>query len=175
MMDTTIPDKYPAPETMIPDLDPNDGAVCIGCGCTDLAACETDNGPCHWLVRNEEFILGVCSACDHALGVWQILQERARQIVEEDMTAKHDDTQIDESLALAAACYAAPCGIYRVKHGNPEADPIEAEIVPAWPEGWHPAWDKRGVHPRIRQLAIAGALIAAEMDRLRRAGLGNEP
>lgn len=39
-----------------------------------------------------------------------------------------------------------------------------------WP--WPTEWDKRGKHSRHRQLEIAGALIAAEIDRLRRAGAG---
>ena len=30
---------------------------CRVCGCTDLAACETADGPCHWVEEN------LCSAC----------------------------------------------------------------------------------------------------------------
>ena len=33
-------------------------------------------------------------------------------------------------------------------------------------------WDKRKKHSRVRQLVIAGALIAAEIDRVRRAEAG---
>ena len=59
---------------------------------------------------------------------------------------------------MAAACYAAPAQIF-----------VEmSEYVDAWP--WEPQFDKRGKHSRIRCLTIAGALIAAEIDRLKRAG-----
>jgi hypothetical protein len=36
--------------------------TCIGCGCTDYAACETETGPCHWAVRLAG-AKGVCSRC----------------------------------------------------------------------------------------------------------------
>lgn len=39
-----------------------------------------------------------------------------------------------------------------------------ADEVGPWP--WSDAWDKRKKHDRIRQLSIAGALIAAEINRL---------
>lgn len=36
--------------------------TCIGCGCTDEEACETESGgACHWLIKNVDF--GVCSEC----------------------------------------------------------------------------------------------------------------
>jgi hypothetical protein len=34
------------------------------------------------------------------------------------------------------------------------------------PESWAPEYDKRGKHDRLRRLEIAGALIAAEIDRI---------
>lgn len=30
---------------------------CRVCGCTDMDACETDDGPCHWVAAD------LCSAC----------------------------------------------------------------------------------------------------------------
>jgi hypothetical protein len=33
---------------------------CIGCGCTDEAACE---GGCSWSLINDEAGLGICSSC----------------------------------------------------------------------------------------------------------------
>jgi hypothetical protein len=79
---------------------------------------------------------------------------------------------------MAAACYAAPEPIF--VHG-PHEVPInsargmeEAGYVydyktvtdyhDAWP--WDDECDKRWKHGRLRQLVIAGALIAAEIDRL---------
>jgi hypothetical protein len=45
----------------------------------------------------------------------------------------------------------------------------------AWPESWDEIWgEKMHDHPRIEQLAIAGALIAAEIDRLQRAAMNAE-
>lgn len=109
-------------------------------------------------------------------GTALIAAERARQIRVECWTPDHDDEHTDHSLALAACAYAAP-------------SPDIAQIC--WPASWSPEWDKRpvvqaaslpGVHPvtrlagadeipipqRIRNLAKAGALIAAEIDRLQR-------
>ena len=33
------------------------GGVCRVCGCTDALACQTDEGPCHWVEKD------LCSAC----------------------------------------------------------------------------------------------------------------
>jgi hypothetical protein len=55
-------------------------------------------------------------------------------------------------LASAAAFYALP-----EKYG---------ELVGFWPTNWH--HHKKRKHDRVKQLAIAGALIAAEIDRLLR-------
>jgi len=88
-----------------------------------------------------------------------ISTERQRQILKEGYTDKHDDLFKDGELAWAAVCYAAPkerlVGVY---HLGGWVDP--------WP--WHPKFDKRGQHNRVRELQIAGALIAAEIDRLLR-------
>lgn len=49
---------------------PNRHAVCIGCGCTDLRACE---GGCSWLAVDRGKGIGVCSRCaqnrQHAVNV----------------------------------------------------------------------------------------------------------
>jgi len=90
-------------------------------------------------------------------GVSLIAYERYRHICVEGWTPEHDDRHVDGEMAMAAACYAAdhwPWGA---------ADP--------WP--WDAKWDKRGKHDRIRQLVIAGSLIAAEIDRLQRAALAD--
>lgn len=55
-------------------LDTPDGplASCIGCGCTDIAAC-TDRKtgrPCYWLVVDRSQGHGVCSNCDRFMLEW---------------------------------------------------------------------------------------------------------
>jgi hypothetical protein len=46
-------------------------AVCIGCGCDDLDACEDDFGdPCYWLVVDRKAGVGVCSECPGAVDRW---------------------------------------------------------------------------------------------------------
>ena len=103
-------------------------------------------------------------------GADRIAQERARQKKAEGWTEEHDDRHKHDELALAAACYAAPRAIYvktvLARGGAQYADP--------WP--WSEDWDKRHDVParllmrelRIRDLEKAGALIAAEIDRLLR-------
>ena len=101
-------------------------------------------------------------------GAQRIAAERKRQIEVEGWTPEHDDNHADDSLSIAAACYAV-AGL------NP---PVEVQCcideegcgTDAWP--WSHDDGKRDKHPRIRRLEIAGALIAAEIDReLRLAGV----
>ena len=47
-----------------PDFYSSDGlAVCLGCGCTDLHACDDDGVPCSWAAVNRERGIGICSRC----------------------------------------------------------------------------------------------------------------
>lgn len=108
-------------------------------------------------------------------GVELIARERQRQIDVERYTPKHDDEHTDFSLAMAAACYAAPNLIYVQKNVG-----SDVHFCDPWP--WERAQDKRRINgmlhgntpfarsrdERLRQLAIAGALIAAEIDRIQR-------
>jgi hypothetical protein len=117
-------------------------------------------------------------------GVDLIAAERERQVAAEGWSSEHDDTHTNHEIALAAACYAAPDQIYIGR-----ADKYGVELRDAWP--WELAADKRSrdvrawfPHPlglalmarpelremRVRELAKAGALIAAEIDRLQRVG-----
>lgn len=97
-------------------------------------------------------------------GVDLIAAERTRQIEEEGWTPEHDAQHRGSALAWAAACYAAPVPIYRQERlaaGTSFLDP--------WP--WrYGGQDKRNAAPtpdeRLRELVKAGALIAAEIDRL---------
>jgi len=102
-------------------------------------------------------------------GVEKIQEERLRQISSEGWTPEHDDEHDDESLAWAAVCFAAPGEVF-VRSEYHFYDP--------WPDSWAERWDKRidkhgtpvpqtKAH-RIHLLTIAGALCAAEIDRLER-------
>lgn len=87
-------------------------------------------------------------------GAELIADERQRQMDVEGWTPEHDDEHDMGELAYAAACYASYAGERR-------------ERSPAfWPfanTDWKPG-------EAIRDLAKAGALIAAEIDRLQRQG-----
>lgn len=85
-------------------------------------------------------------------GAELIAAERQRQIESEGWTAEHDDGHTDGSLAIEA-CHFALMNTQLEWRG----------------EGMCGSYDERAAKPRIRQLAIAGALIAAEIDRLQRA------
>lgn len=107
-----------------------------------------------------------------ASGSELIAAERQRQIDKEGWVPSHDDEHADSELAIAAICYAAPRPIYMQNGYLCFRDP--------WP--WEQHWDKRPrtnggrvktsdqltPRQRIRQLVKAGALIAAEIDRLQR-------
>lgn len=103
-------------------------------------------------------------------GAELIAQERQRQIEEEGYSSDHDDKEINGELSLAAACYAVE-GVEDVRDIYAVIKVGSGDIVShedAFP--WEPDLDKREVHTRLRRLVIAGALIAAEIDRLQRLG-----
>lgn len=111
---------------------------------------------------------------DVKTGAEMIAAERARQIVDEGWSPEHDAHHTDDELAWAAACYAAPRTIYSAL-----ATPGSYRFVEPWPveytanlnrgePGYRP-W-RRSECDRITELVKAGALIAAEIDRLQRAG-----
>ena len=88
-----------------------------------------------------------------------IAAERERQISKEGWTPEHDDKHNVGELAAAASCYAmGDCKIYLEVEGAPN------QVLKIWPwddEWWNPK-DER------RNLVRAGALIAAEIERLDR-------
>jgi PRTRC genetic system protein C len=110
-----------------------------------------------------------------ASGAGLIAAERTRQVTQEGWSAEHDDEHDDHSLALAACAYAAPEPLH-VYRNPPDL------FVDCWPRAWKSGHDKRKrdgegapasakqytTAERIRNLAKAGALIAAEIDRLTR-------
>jgi hypothetical protein len=89
-------------------------------------------------------------------GIELIAKERERQISTEGWTAAHDDQHINGELRDAAICYAMVCDD-RAGEGAVDLSP--------WPwdmDWWKPSDDQK------RNLVKAGALIAAELDRLMR-------
>jgi hypothetical protein len=102
-------------------------------------------------------------------GLERIATERRRQEMIEGFDAKHDDDHVVDELAWMAAAYAAPEPIELVMDGS---DP--------WPHGVdldkRPRGHDGGIMPnssvtlaeRVHQLEKAGALCAAEIDRLLR-------
>lgn len=90
-------------------------------------------------------------------GVSLIAAERKRQVEKEGWDATHDDTHVRGEMAITAACYAV----------EGTAAVVTVDGCEAWP--WGSCDDKRNWHGPVRRLVIAGALIAAEIDRLSRA------
>ena len=90
-------------------------------------------------------------------GIERIAAERKRQIEVEKWTPYHDDGHESGQLVLAAMAYATPGIHYRQNQYPPPH---------VWP--WERMYWKPSTDP-IRNLEKAGALIAAEIDRLERA------
>ena len=88
-------------------------------------------------------------------GAGLISAERSRQIKEEGWSSSHDDQHKFFELGWAALCYLQR-GIV------PHAESYKPTLWPWDGEWWKPSTD------RIRNLVKAGALIAAEIDRLKR-------
>jgi len=115
-------------------------------------------------MRHDAEVERLTSLSEQQDGVAVIAAERRRQLEKEGWTPEHDDHHTDQSLAQAAACYAWP-----------PMRPIEVKKAWPWkPWEWKPelhaidADENELIDARIRVLAKAGALIAAEIDRLRR-------
>lgn len=86
-------------------------------------------------------------------GVELITAERNRQIVEEGYTPEHDDSYTDAQIVRAAVAYA--------RHTYTRYSAM------SWPRDWDTMRWNPSADP-VRNLAKAGALIAAEIDRLQR-------
>lgn len=93
-------------------------------------------------------------------GIELIAEERQRQIEVEGWTSANDDLWYGDEMAIAASCYCLPVGQreYRVRD--------------QWPFAYK--WWKPTPNDRIRELQKAGALIAAEIDRLQRIKNANQ-
>ena len=86
-------------------------------------------------------------------GIELIAEERQRQIEVEGYNDLHDSHHVSDELAIAAAIYAMP-----------ERYRFDSQIINKWPWGWK--YYKPCPDDRIRELVKAGALIAAEIDRM---------
>jgi len=112
-----------------------------------------------------EFVCQACGRCtQHCIcpatgrhqkkvdGAAAITAERERQLTEEGYTLGHDlENNKAGELALAACYYA-----------HPDA----GEAGKCFPRNWDYRHGKRGAFSMLRRLAVAGALIAAEYDRI---------
>lgn len=125
--------------------------------------------PTHWMP------LAACPPCDPADpcasgGIAAIAAERRRQMEVEGWTIEHDDAHGRHDMPRAAACYAwvaSLSGDVRELMGHCD----EWNTMPVFRALW--PWDRKWWKPtgRRRDLVKAGALIAAEIDRLDRAAL----
>ncbi|MDE4098983.1 hypothetical protein [Phaeobacter gallaeciensis] len=102
-------------------------------------------------------------------GIEAIAAERQRQIEEEGWTPENDDQHDDESLAMVAAIFAAPDHLFCQQVDEYDDGTKSVTFYDPWPISWHDGWDRRTDFDRKRLLVIAGALLAAEIDRLDRA------
>lgn len=146
---------------------------CRLCGCDELNACPTAEGPCHWVSED------LCSACsdrmiEHAASTTiagEILLERMRQTTGEGFTCAHDDAYPGGVLVRAAVSYAAHASVAlslrQAMARNPKSAAAyrEGKVPGTWP--WAGDWWKP-VDPR-RDLVKAAALIVAEIEKLDRA------
>ena len=89
-------------------------------------------------------------------GIELIAVERERQVSEEGWTSSHDGNHEYGQLAEAAACYATSENRRAKYRGQ-----LSPDLWPFDHKWWKPTPDDR-----VRELVKAGALIAAEIDRL---------
>lgn len=104
------------------------------------------------------------SAYYDLMGLDAISAERTRQMQQEGYTAGHDDEHKHNELVLAAECYLAAAVVSDRNGGLPVMRPPMK-----WPwamDEWHPK------PTAVENLAIAGALVAAEIDRIERSKRG---
>lgn len=96
-------------------------------------------------------------------GIELIAEERARQVSIEGWTPEHDDTHMRGELAAAGACYATMAQLIEIgKWDFEECSEIAKRRWQWGDEWWKPARSAK------RNLEKAGALLAAELDRILR-------
>jgi hypothetical protein len=120
-----------------------------------------------WLIRSRT--PSPAPACSRPLsGVDMIAAERARQVSEEGWTPEHDDQHEGGEIARAAACYAYVASCTDLVREVDALSKDGASDIVMIRRSW--SWDWKFWKPkdRIRDLVRAGALCAAEIDRLLR-------
>lgn len=85
-----------------------------------------------------------------------VVNERRRQQLAEGYMPTDDDRHVNGELAQAAAVYACPPDLRLMISDRPQG----------WPHGW--ATPRLPKASRLQELAIAGALVLAEIERLLR-------
>ena len=97
-------------------------------------------------------------------GAKLIARERRRQIEEEGWSAGHDEQHTGGELSLTASFYAKDVAdkLYDMDFGF--TPPGTSPMPMGWP--WHQKTWKPTPDDPVRQLVKAGALIAAEIDRI---------
>jgi len=98
-------------------------------------------------------------------GAELIAEERKRQIEVEDWTPEHME-MMNGQMAVAGACYALGTAEIISNEDNAWKEQYGISATGFWP--WDDEWYKPTPQDPIRQLTKAGALIAAEIDRLQR-------
>ncbi len=97
-------------------------------------------------------------------GLEMIAAERIRQIEELGYTPEHDAEHDDHDLAFAAACYAAPTAVYLIRQQEHAEPKLHGSVQ--WVQPWPNEWGEFQRSDRLDELVKAGALIAAEIDRM---------
>lgn len=148
----------------IPFHPARDGCECVRRGIAEDGECIYPD-PC-WVSQHAYEISasrnvrrdGATAYPEPSAGVGLIAAERERQIAVEGWTAEHDEVHSEQQLVEAAVCY--------LLSDVPEC------FDDYWP--WDDEWWKPTPDDRVRELVKAGALIAAEIDRLVHAALTDE-
>ena len=97
-----------------------------------------------------------------ATGIDIIQFERFKQLTSCGYGAAHDDAHVDSELVKAAIVYAAPCDL-------DTTCAMDLQSLWPWPDEPPTLTDESSsVEERVHELAKAGALIAAEIERLLR-------
>jgi hypothetical protein len=93
--------------------------------------------------------------------IYDVMAERARQVMEEGWTPEHDDQHTEGSMAIAGACYA----LHDAQRDHPHMPVIVPKLwnLTGWARSWFKPKDYR------RNLVRAAALIVAEIERIDRA------
>lgn len=103
---------------------------------------------------------------DLSEGASYIALERYRQINNEGYSTDNDDKYTEGELLRAAVAYICSAGDDKSINLFSCSVNKDGDQIDVWP--WEDKYDKRLKHNTLRKLEIAGALIAAEIDRMRR-------